>query len=62
MYRDNGEKKTSYYNGVVKGLGTTRDYCRYIKAPLIPYLRAMTIGEIDLKYTLNLTTNHGAPT
>ena len=51
----------NYYNGVVEGLGTTGDYCRYTKALLIPYLEAMTIGEIDLKYTLNFTTNHGAP-
>ena len=31
-------------------MGTTRDYCRYIKALLIPYSGAITIGGIDLTY------------
>ena len=31
-------------------MGTRRDYCRYIKAPLIPYLGASTVGGMELSY------------
>ena len=30
-------------------MGTTGNYCRYVKALLAPYYGAMTIGGIDLK-------------
>ena len=28
-------------------MGTSKDYCRYIKAPSTPYLRAIPVPEID---------------
>ena len=37
-------------------MGTTRDYCRYIKALLSPCLGAITIGGIDLTYRVVLSS------
>ena len=31
----------------IGGLGTTNDYCRYIKAPLNPYSGDVTVGGGD---------------
>ena len=31
-------------------MGTTKDYCSYVKALVIPYLRATIRGEVDLTH------------
>ena len=31
-------------------MGTTKDYCSYVKALVTPYLRVITGGEVDLTH------------
>ena len=40
-------------------VGTTRDYCRYIEALLIPHLGAITVREVDLRYIGLIKENGG---
>ena len=36
-------------------MGTTRDYCRYIKALLTPYYEAITTAGIDLRFRVQIS-------
>ena len=41
-------------------MGTARDYCRHIQAILTPYLKAITVGGIDLSGELQSVPKQGS--